>query len=48
MGMRGKALFHVAERRGECREVVLSGPGPGGVLVRGPCSSISPGTEAMI
>ena len=46
--MRAKALFHVAERRVECREVVLSAPGPGEVLVRSHCSAISPGTEAMI
>jgi 2-desacetyl-2-hydroxyethyl bacteriochlorophyllide A dehydrogenase len=46
--MRANALVHVAERRVECREVVLAAPGNGEVLIRSRCSAISPGTEAMI
>ena len=46
--MRANALFHVAERRVECREVVLSAPAQGEVLIRSLCSAISSGTEAMI
>ena len=46
--MRANALFHVAERRVECREVVLAAPGKGEVLIKSRCSAISSGTEAMI
>ena len=46
--MRANALFHVAERRVECREVDLAGPAEGEVLIESRCSAISPGTEAMI
>jgi 2-desacetyl-2-hydroxyethyl bacteriochlorophyllide A dehydrogenase len=46
--MRANALFHVAERRVECREVALAAPGKGEVLIKSRCSAISPGTEAMI
>lgn len=46
--MRANALYHVAERRVECREVDLAAPGKGEVLVTSRCSAISPGTEAMI
>ena len=46
--MRASALFHVSERRVECREVALAAPGPGEVLIESRCSAISPGTEAMI
>jgi 2-desacetyl-2-hydroxyethyl bacteriochlorophyllide A dehydrogenase len=45
---RANALLHVAERRVECREVPLSAPGEGEVLIRSRCSAISAGTEAMI
>ena len=46
--MRAHALFHVAERRVECREVTLAAPGEGEVLINSRCSAISAGTEAMI
>ena len=46
--MRANALFHVAERRVECREVDLTAPGTGEVRIKSRCSAISPGTEAMI
>ena len=46
--MRANALFHVAERRVESREVSLPAPGEGEVLIRSRCSAISAGTEAMI
>ena len=46
--MRAHALFHVAERRVECREVTLAAPGEGEVLITSRCSAISAGTEAMI
>jgi len=46
--MRANALFHVAERRVECREVALTAPGKGEVRIQSRCSAISPGTEAMI
>jgi len=46
--MRAQALFHVAERRVECREVSLATPGEGEVLITSRCSAISAGTEAMI
>lgn len=46
--MRAHALFHVAERRVECREVNLAAPGEGEVLITSRCSAISAGTEAMI
>ncbi len=46
--MHANALFHVAERRVECREVALPAPGAGEVLIHSHCSAISPGTEAMI
>lgn len=46
--MRASALYHVSERRVECREVALAAPGAGAVLIESSCSAISPGTEAMI
>jgi 2-desacetyl-2-hydroxyethyl bacteriochlorophyllide A dehydrogenase len=46
--MRARALYHVSERRVECREVTLAAPGAGEVLIESRCSAISPGTEAMI
>lgn len=46
--MRANALFHVAQRRVECREVALAAPGTGEVLIESRCSAISAGTEAMI
>lgn len=46
--MRDNALFHVAAGRVESREVPLSAPGEGEVLIRSRCSAISSGTEAMI
>lgn len=46
--MRANALFHVAERLVECREVALAAPDTGEVLIRSRCSAISSGTEAMI
>ena len=46
--MRANALFHVAERRVECRAVALAAPGKGEVLIKSRCSAISAGTEAMI
>ena len=46
--MRANALFHVAERRVECREVTLAAPDTGEVLIKSRCSAISSGTEAMI
>lgn len=46
--MRAHALFHVAPRRVECREVALAGPGPGEVLITSLRSALSPGTEALI
>ncbi len=46
--MRANALFHVAERRVECREVALAAPDTGQVLIKSRCSAISSGTEAMI
>ncbi len=46
--MRANALFHVAQRRAECREVALAAPGNGEVLLKSRCSAISAGTEAMI
>ena len=46
--MRANALFHVAERRVECREVALAAPDTGEVLIKSRCSAISSGTEAMI
>lgn len=46
--MRANALFHVAQRRVEVREVDLPAPAAGEVLVRSRCSAISPGTEALI
>jgi len=46
--VRARALFHVAERRVECRELALAAPGKGEVLIKSRCSAISPGTEAMI
>ena len=46
--MRASALYHVSERRVECREVALAAPGAGEVLIESTCSAISPGTEAMI
>ena len=46
--MRAHALFHVAQRRVECREITLAAPGEGEVLIKSRCSAISPGTEAMI
>jgi hypothetical protein len=42
--MRASALYHVSERRVECREVALAAPGTGEVLISR-CSAISPGTE---
>lgn len=46
--MRASALYHVSERRVECREVALAAPGAGEVLIESRYSAISPGTEAMI
>lgn len=46
--MRANALFHVAERRVESREVALAAPDKGEVLIKSRCSAISSGTEAMI
>ena len=46
--MRANALYHVAERRVECRELTLAAPGAGEVLIESRCSAISPGTETMI
>lgn len=46
--LRANALFHVAERRVELREIALPSPGAGQVLIRSRCSAISAGTEAMI
>ncbi len=46
--MRANALFHVAERRVECRAVALAALGKGEVLIKSRCSAISAGTEAMI
>src|SRR5262249_26442176 len=46
--MRARVLYHVSERRVECREVALAAPGSGEVLLETACSAISPGTEAMI
>ena len=46
--MRANALYHVAERRVECREVALGAPDKGEVLIESRCSAISSGTEAMI
>ena len=46
--MRANALFHVAERRVECREVAVATPDKGEVLIKSRCSAISAGTEAMI
>lgn len=46
--MRASALYHVAERRVECREVDLAAPGKDEVLITSRYSAISPGTEAMI
>ncbi len=46
--MRANALYHVAQRRVECREVALTAPGEGEVLIKSRCSAISPGTEGMI
>ncbi|MFA7504313.1 MAG: zinc-binding alcohol dehydrogenase [Burkholderiaceae bacterium] len=46
--MRANAVFHVAERRVELRELDLPGPGAGELLVRSHCSAISPGTEALV
>jgi 2-desacetyl-2-hydroxyethyl bacteriochlorophyllide A dehydrogenase len=46
--VRANALYHVAERRVECREVDLAAPGKGEVLLTSRCSAISAGTEAMI
>jgi 2-desacetyl-2-hydroxyethyl bacteriochlorophyllide A dehydrogenase len=47
-GRRANALFHVAEGRVETREVSLTSPGEGKVLIRSRCSAISAGTEAMV
>ena len=46
--MRAHALFHVAERRVECREVDIPPPAAGEVAIASRYSAISPGTEAMI
>src|SRR5215831_10839061 len=46
--MQASALYHVDERRVECREVALTAPGAGEALIESRCSAISPGTEAMI
>ncbi|HRO58150.1 MAG TPA: zinc-binding alcohol dehydrogenase [Burkholderiaceae bacterium] len=46
--LRANALFHVAERRVELREVELPPPGEAEILIRSRCSAISAGTEAMI
>jgi 2-desacetyl-2-hydroxyethyl bacteriochlorophyllide A dehydrogenase len=46
--MRASALYHVSERRVECREVALAAPGAGEVLIESRCSAVSPGTETMI
>lgn len=46
--VRARALFHVAERRVEVRELDLPALAAGEVLVRSRFSAISPGTEAMI
>jgi 2-desacetyl-2-hydroxyethyl bacteriochlorophyllide A dehydrogenase len=46
--MRASALYHVSERRVECRDVAVAAPGANEVLVESLCSAISPGTEAMI
>jgi 2-desacetyl-2-hydroxyethyl bacteriochlorophyllide A dehydrogenase len=46
--MRARVLYHVSERRVECREQVLAVPGTGEVLIESHCSAISPGTEGMI
>jgi 2-desacetyl-2-hydroxyethyl bacteriochlorophyllide A dehydrogenase len=46
--MRANALFHVAQRRVECREVAVATPDKGEVLIKSRCSAISAGTEAMI
>ena len=46
--MRASALYHVSERRVECREVALAAPEAGEVLIESRCSAVSPGTETMI
>ena len=46
--MRANALFHVAPRRVECRQVDLLEPGPGEVAIKALLSAISAGTEGMI
>jgi 2-desacetyl-2-hydroxyethyl bacteriochlorophyllide A dehydrogenase len=46
--MRAQALFHVAPRRVECKEVTLQAPAAGEVMIASLCSAISAGTEAMI
>ena len=46
--MRASALYHVSERRVECRELDLPAPAAGEVLMESCCSAISPGTESMI
>src|SRR5690554_5926511 len=46
--VRARALFHVAERWVEVRELDLPALAAGEVLVRSRFSAISPGTEAMI
>jgi 2-desacetyl-2-hydroxyethyl bacteriochlorophyllide A dehydrogenase len=46
--MEALALFHVAPRRVEVRELTLAEPGPGEVRVKSLYSAISPGTEKRI
>jgi 2-desacetyl-2-hydroxyethyl bacteriochlorophyllide A dehydrogenase len=46
--VRAQALFHVAPRCVECREVTLRPPAAGEVTIAAVCSAISAGTEAMI
>lgn len=46
--MRAGAVFHVARRRVEVREIDLPPPAAGEVLVRSRWSAISPGTESLV
>ncbi len=46
--MKALALFHIAPRRVEVRELALAEPGPGEVRVKSLYSAISPGTEKRI